>query len=80
MGQGIQEYTKYNLWKTAFKKLEVIQAAHADHITSNSLKAVFHKFYLAILEYLDSNAFDQVPITFPLSKHFLRFLDMFEWQ
>ena len=24
MGQGIQEWTKQNLWKTAFKKLEVI--------------------------------------------------------
>ena len=32
-------------WKTAFKKLEVIWSAEADHITSNFLKAVFHKFY-----------------------------------
>ena len=32
MDQAIQEWTKYNLWKTAFKKFEVIQA---DHIISN---------------------------------------------
>ena len=34
MGQSIQEWTKWNLWKSA------------DHITSNLLKAVFHKFHL----------------------------------
>ena len=27
MGQGIQGWTKYNLWKTAFKKFEVIWSA-----------------------------------------------------
>ena len=27
MGQGIQEWTKWNLWKTAFKKFEVIWSA-----------------------------------------------------
>ena len=27
MGQGIQEWTKQNLWKTAFKKFEVIWSA-----------------------------------------------------
>ena len=32
------------MWKTPFKKFEVIWCA--DHITSNSLKTVFHKFYL----------------------------------
>ena len=42
MAQVIQEWIKQNLWKTAFKKFE----AMADHIFSNSLKAVFHKFYL----------------------------------
>ena len=26
LGQSIQEWTKLNLWKTAFKKFEVIQA------------------------------------------------------
>ena len=31
---------------TAFKKFEVIWFAEVDHITSNFLKAVFHKFYL----------------------------------
>ena len=35
LGQNIQEWTKQNFWKTAFKKFEV----------SNFLKAVFHKFY-----------------------------------
>ena len=32
LGQVIQEWTKWNLWKTAFKKLPK--------------QAVFHKFYL----------------------------------
>ena len=27
MGQSIQEWTKYNLWKTAFKKFEGIWSA-----------------------------------------------------
>ena len=36
MEQSIQEWTKKNLWKTAFKKFEVTWSA----------KAVFHKFYL----------------------------------
>ena len=34
------------MWKTAFKTFEVIWPAKADHITSDFLKAVFHKFYL----------------------------------
>ena len=33
------------VWKTAFKKFEVIMA-EADHITSTFLKAVFHKFHM----------------------------------
>ena len=37
LGQGVQEWTKQNLWKTAFKKFEVI-------CTSNFLKAVFPNF------------------------------------
>ena len=41
MGQGIQEWTKKNLWKTAFKKFEVIWSA----FNSNFLKVVFHNFY-----------------------------------
>ena len=41
MGESIQEWTKSNLWKTAFKKI-----AQTDHITLNFLKAVFHKFQL----------------------------------
>ena len=36
-----------NLWKTAFKKnWRVIWYAEADHITSNFLKALFHKINL----------------------------------
>ena len=27
MGQGIEEWTKKNLWKTAFKRFEVIWSA-----------------------------------------------------
>ena len=42
MGQNIQEETKLNSWKTAFKKFEVIGSAY---VTSNLLKAVFHKFH-----------------------------------
>ena len=45
LGQSIQEWTKWNLWRTAFKKVEVIWSA-ADHITWNFLKAVFPKFHL----------------------------------
>ena len=41
------------MWKTAFKKFEVIWSAKADHITSDFLKAVFHKSYLFRSEYLD---------------------------
>ena len=46
MGQIIQAWTKWNLWKTAFIKFEVIWSALAHQITSNFLKAVFHKFQL----------------------------------
>ena len=42
MVQGIQEWAKKNLWKTAFKNFEVIWSALADRITS-----------WLILEYLD---------------------------
>ena len=59
MGQSIQEWTKWNLWKTAFKKFKVIWSAQADHITSNFLKALFHSLILwiqaAILEYFVLN-------------------------
>ena len=30
MDQGIQEWSRYNVWKTAFKKFEVIWSAEAD--------------------------------------------------
>ena len=52
MDQGIQEWNKYNLWKTTFKKFEMIWSALADHITSNFLKTVSHKFYLSIFGHL----------------------------
>ena len=34
------------MWKTAFKKFQLVWSAQADHITSNVLKAVLYKFYL----------------------------------
>ena len=40
-----QEWTNQHLWKTASKKFEVIWSPSSYHITSNFLKAVFHKFY-----------------------------------
>ena len=46
-GQSIQEWTKWNLWKAVFKKFEAIWSAQSDHITSNFLKAIFHKFHFA---------------------------------
>ena len=46
LGQSIQEWIKRSLWKTAFKKFEVMWCAKADYITSNFLKAVFNKFHL----------------------------------
>ena len=46
MRQSIQQWTKQNLWKTSFKKFEVIWSAGTDHITSEFLKAVFRKFYI----------------------------------
>ena len=44
--RSIQEWTKLNLWKTAFIKFEGTWSAWADHTPSNFLKTVFHKFYL----------------------------------
>ena len=47
LSQIIQEWTKQNLWKRAFKKFDgVYGLSKEDHISSNFLKAVFHKFYL----------------------------------
>ena len=42
MGQSIEEETKQNLWKTAFKKFEGVWSAKP----ANFSKAVFQKFYL----------------------------------
>ena len=42
----IQEWTKQSLFKTTSKRFEVIWSAGADHITSDLLKTVFHKFSL----------------------------------
>ena len=52
MGQSIQQRAKQDLWKTGFKKIEVIWSAESDHITSNFLKAVLTHFTWSILEYL----------------------------
>ena len=51
-GTKYQEWTKVSLWKTAFKKFEVIWPAEADYIPLNSLKAVFHKFFHLVLQQL----------------------------
>ena len=46
MNQRFQEWSKQNLWKTAFEKFEVKWSDKRDHIISNFLKTVIHKFYL----------------------------------
>ena len=45
MRQSIQKWTKWNLRKKVFKNFEVIWSVKTDYITSNFLKAVFHRFY-----------------------------------
>ena len=51
------------MWKTAFKKFEIIWDAETDHIISSFLKAVFHKFYLVhCLEYLVANAISSINV------------------
>ena len=47
MRQSIQEWTKSILWKTTFKIFEMIwfEMKWYDIITSDLLKAIFHKFY-----------------------------------
>ena len=42
MGHDIQEWTKSNLWKTTFKKFEVVCLGKLYQF--KFLKAVFHKF------------------------------------
>ena len=39
------------MWKTAFKKFEVIWSADADHITLNFLMAIFHILLGPFFEY-----------------------------
>ena len=50
MGQTIRGKVFKNglskMWKIAIKEFKVIWSASADQITSNFLKAVYHKFYL----------------------------------
>ena len=46
MGLSIQEWTKENLWKTAFKKFEGTWSALVRRYPFKILKAVFHEFYL----------------------------------
>ena len=38
------------------KRFEGVCSVKTDHITSSFLKAVFHKFYLSILEYFVSGS------------------------
>ena len=47
-GAKYSRMDQVNLWKTAFKKFDVIWSAEEDHITGNFLKAVFHKFYFVL--------------------------------
>ena len=44
MGQSIQKWTKQNLWKTAFKKSEMLWPAEENHINSIFLKTAFPNF------------------------------------
>ena len=44
MNQSIQESTKKNLRKTAFKKTEVIWSGKTDYNISKFLKAAFQNF------------------------------------
>ena len=44
--QSIQEWTKKKLWKTAFKKFQLLRSAWVWPYHFLFLKAVFHKFYL----------------------------------
>ena len=46
IGPSIQEWTKWNLWKTAFKDLKLYGLLKQTIITKHFLKAVFHKFNL----------------------------------
>ena len=55
MGQCIQEWTKWKLWKTAFKKIEVKWSAYANHLTLNFLKASSANFTWSILEHFVPN-------------------------
>ena len=51
LGQSIQEWTKLNLWKTAFKKYSVICPALADHIGQISYRLSSTNLTWSILEY-----------------------------
>ena len=46
MGQSIQEWTKLSLWKTAFKKSEVIWSAYGLFPFMNTLPQIFLKYFL----------------------------------
>ena len=58
MGQSIQEWTKYNLWKTAFKKFEEVWSALADY-TPSSFKGCIPEIligpFLNILSHVKRN-------------------------
>ena len=58
LGQSIQVWTNWNLWKTAFKKIwNDVVCKKTIYITSNFLKAVFHKFHLVHFLILCSKLF-----------------------
>ena len=46
MGESIQERTKQNLWKAAFKSFEWVWSALGRPYPLKFLKTVFHKFDL----------------------------------
>ena len=51
VGQSIQEWTKLNLWKTTFKRAEVIWSAYTNHITSIFQRLSATNFTWSILQF-----------------------------
>ena len=77
---GRHQRPRKDLWKTVFKKFEVMWSV-TDHIISNFLKAVFHKFYLVhswIHCLICSCRSDFLVDSFKLIRHILNFYFEFE--
>ena len=55
MKQSIEKWTKQNPTSTAYKKLEGYGMFKQTTITSNFLKAAFHKFYVVYSSIVYSN-------------------------